>query len=185
MIHVFKGAYVMKNLIDSFDQVDDMAYFIGSDCVTEYYDSNEPLYGGTGLISRDGILKPSGHACHFMHRLYAYEVARDANILVTTNGRGAYGLVCHNLIELNERYYFTREDAVKKENIDTYFSGKASFNAPCSDKRCCFGRLSAENLPGQRGKMAAFWIFGNKWILKRTWEYQGNLLFEKRGVCLC
>ncbi len=175
----FKGAYVMKNLIDSFGQVDDMAYFIGSDCVTEYYDSNEPLYGGTGLISRDGILKPSGHACHFMHRLYAYEVARDANILVTTNGRGAYGLVCHNLIELNERYYFTREDAVKKENIDTYFQEKRPLTLRVQIKDVALGAYQQKicRVSEKNGSVLDLW---KQMDFEKNLEYQ-EIFYLKNG----
>ena len=44
---------------------------------------------GTGLISRDGILKPSGHACHFMHRfVQPMRLSRDANILVNNQWPG-------------------------------------------------------------------------------------------------
>ena len=40
--------------------VDDMGYFIGSDRISESYDSQELLYGGTGLMTRDGILETGG-----------------------------------------------------------------------------------------------------------------------------
>ena len=120
----FKGAYVIKNLLDAYGNVDDMAYYIGSDCVSEYYDSSELLFGGTGLLSRDGILKPSGHACYFWQLLYPYKVAGNSHVLITTNGKGDYGIVCHNMMELSERYYFLREDAVKKEEIEQYFTQK-------------------------------------------------------------
>ena len=118
----FKGAYVIKNFVDAYGKLDDIAYYIGSDCVTEHYDSSELLYGGTGLLSRDGILKPSGYACHFFKLLFPYKVAQNENILITTNGRGAYRLICHNLVALNEHYYWIREDSVKKEDIDRYFT---------------------------------------------------------------
>ena len=56
----FKGAYIVKNMLDIYGIVDSAGYFVGSDRVSDYYDSPELLYGGTGLLSKDGILKPSG-----------------------------------------------------------------------------------------------------------------------------
>lgn len=118
----YKGTYIVKNLLDIYGEVDDTAYFLASDCVTENYDSAGLLYGGTGLISRDGIMKPAGHAYHFLHRMYPYRIAMTEHYLVTTNGRDSYTMICHNQMELASSYYFTREDAVKKEHLDSYFS---------------------------------------------------------------
>ncbi len=39
-----------------------MALFQGSDRTSEYYDSHDMLYGGTGIITKDGILK-TGRLC--------------------------------------------------------------------------------------------------------------------------
>ena len=118
----FKGAYVVKNLLDVYGRLDDIAYYLGSDCVTEHYDSGELLFGGTGLVSRDGILKPSGYGCHFLSLLYPYKVLKDGQCLLTTNGRGSYRMVCHNLSGLNSQYYCIGEDKIKKEAVDSCFS---------------------------------------------------------------
>ena len=61
----FKGAYILKNYIDLIDRVEGMSYFVGSDRVSEYYDTEELLFGGTGLLTKDGIQKPAMFAFHF------------------------------------------------------------------------------------------------------------------------
>ena len=124
----YKGAYIMKNIIDNLDQADMLGYFIGSDRFSEYYDSNELLHGGTGLFTKDGIMKPAGFAIDFLNNLYPLLVARGKNYMVTTNGHDTYGLVCHNYKRLNYYYYLTEEDEISKEKIWKYFEDRNSMD---------------------------------------------------------
>ncbi len=120
----FKGAYVVKNVLDIYGMVDEISYFPGSDRVSEYFDSNLMLHGGMGVISKDGILKPAGFAFEFLNRLYRCFVGKDKNYLISTDGHDSYGIVCHNQKSLNYNYYFTKEDQVEKENIWKYFEDR-------------------------------------------------------------
>lgn len=122
----FKGAYIVKNLLDLYGQVEETAYFLGSDRISEYYDSTVMLHGGTGLISKDGILKPAGFAFEFLNRLYPYYIGKNENCLITTDAHDSYGIVCHNQKALNYNYYFTQEDQIEKEHIWKYFENRDS-----------------------------------------------------------
>ncbi len=120
----FKGAYIVKNMLDIYGIVDSAGYFVGSDRVSDYYDSPELLYGGTGLLSKDGILKPSGFAFSFLNRMYPYFVAKGTNDLITTNGKDSLGILCHNQKALNYNYYFTPEDKIEKAHLWKYFEDR-------------------------------------------------------------
>lgn len=120
----FKGAYVMKNVLDLYDSVDEMAYFTGSDRVSEYYDSNTMLHGGTGVMTKDGVLKPSGFALEFLNRLYPYMIGKGENYLITTDRQDTYGIVCHNQKALNYNYYLTKEEEIDKAHIWKYFENR-------------------------------------------------------------
>ena len=120
----FKGAYIIKNILDLYGMVDDMGYFIGSDRISESYDSQELLYGGTGLMTRDGILKPAGFAFEFLQRLYPYYIGKGANYLITTDRHDSYGIICHNQRKLGYIYYLTREDELEKESLWKYFEDR-------------------------------------------------------------
>lgn len=124
----FKGAYIIKNVLDMYGNADDMGYFLGSDRTSEYYDSNALLYGGTGVMSRDGILKPAGFAFEFLKRLYPYYIGKGENYLITTDGHDSYGIVCHNQKVLSYSYYFTKEDELEKEHLWKYFENKDGLN---------------------------------------------------------
>lgn len=117
----FKGAYVVKNILDFYGMVDDAGYFTGSDRISEYFDSNLILHGGTGLLTKHGILKPAGFAFEFFNRLYPYLISRDSSCIVTTNGHGTYGILCHNMRSLNYNYYFTKENEIEKEHLWKYY----------------------------------------------------------------
>lgn len=120
----YKGAYIVKNIIETFDKAQMIGYFIGSDRFSEYFDSNEVLHGGTGLVSRDGILKPSGYAYMFLKNLYSYYIAKGENYLLTTNRNNEYGMICHNYKKMNYSYYLTNEDEIAKDKMWKYFEDR-------------------------------------------------------------
>lgn len=124
----FKGAYIMKNVIDSIEKAQILGYFVGSDRFSEYYDSTEILHGGTGLITKDGIMKPAGFAYAFLNCMYQYLVTKGANYMITTNGYGNYGIVCHNYKRLNYYYFRTEEDQIDKKRTWQYFEDRDSID---------------------------------------------------------
>jgi beta-xylosidase len=101
-----------------------MALFQGSDRISEYYDSHDMLYGGTGIITKDGILKPAGFAFDFLNRLLPYYIGKGENCILTTDGHGSYGILCHNAKKLNYNYYLSAENELDKENIWKYFEDR-------------------------------------------------------------
>lgn len=118
---MIQGAYIIKNVIDVYGEVDVLGYFLGSDYASEYYDSHMLLHGGTGLINKDSILKPAAFAYSFLHQLYPYFVAKGEHYLMTTDCHGGYTVVCHNQKSLNYNYYFAKEENIEKESIWKYF----------------------------------------------------------------
>lgn len=115
-----QGAYILKNFIDMNGSVDFMAYWHALDLYSDYYDTDSILNGDSGMISRDGIRKPSFYALSFMNRLLHNVLKRDENSIVTTNSRDRYVIACHNFKRLSSRYVFTEEDGIKIEELDDY-----------------------------------------------------------------
>lgn len=122
----FKGAYIIKNMIDVYNEIDGIGYFCGSDYLSEYYDSNTMLYGGTGLISKDTIMKPSAYAYSFLHKLYPYYVDKGSQYIISSDRHNSYAIVCHHVKGLNHNYYYTREDKLDRENLWKYFEDQDS-----------------------------------------------------------
>lgn len=117
----FKGAYIVKNLLDTYGMADVISYFVGSDRVLEHYDSEGTAFGGSGLLTGNGLVKPAGYALRFMRWLYGYYLGKGTNYLVTTDRYNDYAVVFHNQKPLNYNYYLSKEDEIEKENIWKYF----------------------------------------------------------------
>lgn len=116
-----QGAYVMKSCISSIGNVDKMGFWHGCDLHSEYYDTEAVLYGDNGLLTRDGIKKPSFYAFHFLHFLQDRLLGKTENALLSTNGRGIYTIVCHNCKQFNYRYTMKEEKDIRIEDLDELY----------------------------------------------------------------
>ena len=117
----YKAAYIIRNLLDIYGLAEHMAYGAGSDRQYSFYDTKDQLFGGTGLISKEGILKPAAYAFHFLNRLYGQLIGLEGNYIISTDGYNNYAIVCHNQQKLNEFYYLTPETKIQKDGIWKYF----------------------------------------------------------------
>lgn len=115
-----QGAYILKNCIDMNGEVEVMAYWHALDSYSDYYDADMPLNGDSGMISRDGICKPSYYAYEFMNKLLPNVLCKDSHSIVTSNGRDRYVIACHNFKKLSSHYVFTEEDKINYEDIDRF-----------------------------------------------------------------
>lgn len=155
----FKGAYILKNMMDIYGDVDDMAYWSGSDRVSEYYDSNKLLYGGIGVMTKDGILKPAGFAYEFMKRLYSYYVGKGDNYLISTDGHDSVGIVCHNQKPLGYHYYFAKEDEIEKKHLWKYFENRDELvlNLELTDLTDGEYQIKSYRINSENGSVLTLW----------------------------
>lgn len=114
-----QGAYILKTCIDMTGKVNFMSYWKGMDMYSEE-DSDTILIGDSGMISRDGIRKPSYFAFQFMNRLLPNVLKKDENCIITSNGRGHYVIACHNYKKLTSRYVFTNESEIAIDEVEQY-----------------------------------------------------------------
>lgn len=155
----YKGAYIVKNVIDTIGMTDMLGYFLGSDKVSQFYDSRQLLQGGNGLVTKDGILKPSGYAMKFLSWLYPYYIGKGENHLVTTDGENRYGIICHNQKCLNYYYYYTEEDEINFKEIWKYFENreKAELNITINDVADGLYQMRIYRVNEQAGSVLGVW----------------------------
>lgn len=120
----FKGAYIVKNLIDTVEKVDLIGYWLGSDLFTEFYDTNFLLDGSSGLLSKDGIRKPAFYGLSFMNNLDNYLLGKGERSIITTDLQSTYSIVCHNYVHLNYTYYAEIENEITIEEQGDYLEGE-------------------------------------------------------------
>lgn len=155
----FKSAFLVKNILECHSLVGQIAYFLLSDRVSESYDSALLLFGGTGLLSKDGILKPAGLAYRLLNGLFQQYVGFDEHCLVTADGCGAFAILCYNQMILNHNYYLTREDALQRENISQYFESRTLLHLTISLKGVSSGsyRVKAYEVEPKAGSILNAW----------------------------
>ncbi len=107
----YKGCYLLKNIVGSLDKADMIAYWAGSDLISTYFDSPNIINGGPGLLSKDGICKPSYFAYRFLRRMGRYLVEAGKNYLITASGHFSYYIICFNDNALPARYFRADESS--------------------------------------------------------------------------
>lgn len=121
---VFKGAYIVKACIDSLEKADKLAYWLASDLYSELADLSSILFGGTGLITRNGIRKPAYYAFEFMNSLGRQLIASGEHGMITEDADGDYRIVCHNCKPLNFKYYNSPEKNLDLNCMTDYFENE-------------------------------------------------------------
>ena len=99
-----KGAFMCRTVLEVLGEAAMLGPFMFTDVLADFLDAYGVLFGGNGLITVNGIAKPSLYAYEFLHSLYEEVIAHDENCMITRNGRGAYRIICHSFRELNYRY---------------------------------------------------------------------------------
>ncbi|WP_164120953.1 GH39 family glycosyl hydrolase [Sharpea azabuensis] len=155
----FKGAYLMKNYIDLLGKVDGMAYFRGTDRVSEAYDTDDFLFGGMGLLTKDGIQKPMMYALHFLNRLYPTYIGKGDNFIATKDGYGSYGIACHNCKKLNYHYYYVEEDSLDRNHLSKYFEDldDLELNIDLTDVENGLYQMKVYRINEEHGSVMTIW----------------------------
>lgn len=109
----YKGAYIVKNIIDSINEVAILGYWLGSDLFSESYDTHTLLSGGVGLLTKDSIMKPAFYGIAFMNKLCNNLIEKGQNYIITSGDNNNYTIVCHNYKHPNYYYYLKNEDEIK------------------------------------------------------------------------
>lgn len=107
------GAYVIKNCIDMESYITNLAYSQATDLFSEYYDTEQELNGDLGLLTKSGIKKPSFYALYFLQELYDYVIGKNEYMIVTSNRKNSFVIVCCNMKKLNRQSSMKAENEIK------------------------------------------------------------------------
>lgn len=124
----FKGAYIVKNLIDTSGLADLYGYWVASDLFSEGTDAPAPIFGGCGLITRDSIPKPAWYALEFLNELGCEVVGRGDNFIVTRDEQGAWRILCHNFKHFNYQFYLFDEAQLSAQQLDGLLADASALN---------------------------------------------------------
>lgn len=121
-----KGTSILKNIIDNYLLVDAIGIWYATDLLNEYYDSVYILSGSAGIISKDGICKPSFYAFEFMNQMGGYFIEKGDCFLITGEKGGDIQILMYNNNELGAGYYMKEEDSYRPNELGDLFTNPSS-----------------------------------------------------------
>ncbi len=101
---IYQATFIAKFNLDALGLAKGLAYWLISDIPLEYKDSNKILFGGNGLINRNGIDKPGFHAAHFLKDMGSRLVSKGSNYLLTRSGNEHFQLILYNYAHMHEDF---------------------------------------------------------------------------------
>lgn len=100
----YQAAFIIKETLDNYLSLDSFSYWLLSDVSMEYEEAVNILFGGNGLISRDGIKKPSYHALSMLSALGNRVIARDNNYIITFNSNNKFQILAYHYCYYSDEY---------------------------------------------------------------------------------
>ena len=122
----FQATFIVKNTLDLIDMVDVIGYWQLSDVDSEYIDTTRILFGGTGIISKDGLKKPGFSALKRLSIINTLMIRKEGNMLLTTNAINTYNIILYNYAHFNDLYCLTTGESITCDNAYTVFSDSAT-----------------------------------------------------------
>ena len=122
----YQATFITKNTLDLIGLVDVIGYWQLSDVDSEYIDTTRILFGGTGIISKDGLKKPGFSALKRLSSINTLMISKEGNMLVTTNSINTYNIVLYNYAHFTDLYCLSNGEGVTYDNVYTVFGDAAT-----------------------------------------------------------
>jgi xylan 1,4-beta-xylosidase len=125
---IFKASFIVKNVLENMDAVSVVGYWMLSDLTADYADINRILFGGNGLVSINGLLKPSYYAYYFLSLLGEKLVEKGEGYIITTNGGDDYQILLYHYCHPTDYYCLCGDSELNKDNINDIFGDAVKKN---------------------------------------------------------
>jgi xylan 1,4-beta-xylosidase len=158
----FKAAYMAKNIVENLNQnqVKMMGYWLCSDIFSDFRDSKNILHGGAGLLTKNGIKKPSYHAFVLLKQLGEILVAKGENYIVTKKSGNRYQVLCFNYKHFNYSYYLHPEGSTGLHEQYEIFENNETMNLSLELQGIANGKYRVKELKLNRdhGSILDEWL---------------------------
>ena len=122
-----KAAQMLKLMTECLQDTEMAAYLYATDLGLMNYDTNALLFGGTGLMNKDGLAKPSYYAMYFMNQLDSQLVGYGDRYMVTTDKGNSFHILLFNYKPFHYNYYRKAENEITAEDVPGLFADADAF----------------------------------------------------------
>jgi beta-xylosidase/AraC-like DNA-binding protein len=156
---LLKASFILQNSIDAIDRLDALCYWCASDIAAEYTDSDAPLFGGPGLISRHGIRKPAFFAYQFLSKLGDRLLSKGNGYIVTAKSEHEFTAILFNYKYINSRFRFADQIRSMSGDLSGYLE----------DLENCFFSLEIRGIAAGRYKLRQHILNSHYGSVYDTW----------------
>lgn len=100
-----QAAYVLANAGKVRDVSEVVGYWCASDIYSESWDTKAPVFGGSGILTKDGITKPVYYSFEFLSRLEKYIIDIRDSFVFSFDGMYKFSAVFNNYQSKDYGYY--------------------------------------------------------------------------------
>ncbi|MCX7772112.1 MAG: helix-turn-helix domain-containing protein, partial [Clostridia bacterium] len=100
----YRSAYIVKNILENYDQVESFGNWCLSDELEELPYDNQLFHGELGLFTCHGVKKPAYYAYTFLAKLMNTLLDKGPGYFVTTNQKEDYVIILYNYIHISPLY---------------------------------------------------------------------------------
>jgi xylan 1,4-beta-xylosidase len=182
----FKGAYIVKNIIDNLDGACSFGYWLCSDISGELKDSKNLLYGDMGLISANGIKKPGFYAYEMLSKLGNRLIDKGEGYIITSKSPFSYEIITYNYKHFGYLYCLNEETEVSLDQYYDIFENQKDLHLSINLKGINRGRyrIKKYTLNRKHGSIFDEWLDMNAVynIRKNEIDYLKQICVPKQSI---
>lgn len=118
---IFKALFVTKNILETVNPIHSLGYWLFSDISSEYKDTTKMLFGGNGLVTIDGIKKPSYYAYKFISQLGRQVIKKGEGYIITANSPDTYTILLYHYVHPSDFFCFRYDTEIYSDNVNDIF----------------------------------------------------------------
>ena len=118
----FRASYITKKIIEILSMADMVCLWMGSDWVSNYFDTKRIANGGSGLITKDTIRKPVYFALQFLNQLGEELLLHNEELIVTKEiGKDVYHIIGFHYQKYEDTYVVANDPIDSPEKVEKIF----------------------------------------------------------------
>ncbi|MCI9149270.1 MAG: helix-turn-helix domain-containing protein [Lachnospiraceae bacterium] len=100
----YPATYIFHQAIQNLGVVDGLGFWLATDLSLEYGTPNSPLFGGNGLLTKNGIPKPAYYAHDFLNLLGSRLLKRGAHYIATVSPEDCIQILAYHCGNLKQSF---------------------------------------------------------------------------------
>ena len=156
----FRASYVTKKIVEMISQTDMVCLWMGSDWVSNYFDTKRITNGGSGLITKDTIRKPVYFALQFLNQLGEELLLQNKELIVTKEtGKDVYHIIGFHYQRYEDTYVVANDPIDSPEKVEKIFLANRECNIDLVLKNVADGNytITSNRICREKGSILDEW----------------------------